>query len=209
MDLVRGMVRPEVRYMASKVNSLPAVQLDSKIVEFLRVPLRLCHRTVCVNVTRPVCNKTELKHTGVIHGSWEHVETKQPIRIQVIQQTPPRSYIRTVKTTPNPPALTMGCPHKKGYSEICLTRAQCFATVVETRWQHSVADKVISYTQATEEVAHIVILALVVIPENLEDHRRSLECDDRLQKGRIKTVSVRCQPGVSSDDKRTFTARFV
>ena len=34
------------------------------------------------------------------------------------------------------------------------------------------ADKVISYTQAMEEdeVAHIVILALVVIPENLEDH---------------------------------------
>ena len=172
MDLVREMVRPEVRYMASKVNSLPAVQLDSKIVEFLRVPLRLCHRTVCVNVTRPVCNKTELKHTGVIHGSWEHVETQQPIRVQIIQQTPPRSYIRTVKTTPNLPALTMGYPHKKGYNEICLTRAQYFATVVETRWQHSMADKVISYTQAMEEdeVAHIVILALVVIPENLENH---------------------------------------
>ena len=144
------MVRPEAHHSASKVNSLPAVQLHSKIVQFLPIPLRLCRRTVCVNVIRSVPNETELKRTSAIHGSWEHVETQQPIRIQVIQQTPPRSYIRT-KATPNPPtALTMGYPHKRGCNEICLTRAQCFATVAETRWKHSVANEVIRYIQAME-----------------------------------------------------------
>lgn len=51
------------------------------------------------------------------------------------------------------------------------------------------------------KVAHIIALALVAIPENSKNLRRSLERDDRLRTDRIKIVSQGNQPCGQSGNK--------
>lgn len=84
------------------------------------------------------------KLTCFIHERREHVETEQSICVQVVQQAPPDTHISHSRSNQST-ALTMGCLHKRGYSETCQTIALFSAIDPGMRWPYSVAGRRISF----------------------------------------------------------------
>ena len=79
-------------------------------------------------------NRGRVGLTHFIHGQREHVETEQPIRVQIVQQAPADGYLRIAAIVENA-TLTMYCFRKKAYSETGPMRAPFSAIVPGTRWR--------------------------------------------------------------------------
>ena len=64
-------------------------------------------------------DKNGTKPTSVVHRLRKHVETEQPIHIQVVQQSPPNVCIRTVGITASRPLHSRWIVLIREYNETC------------------------------------------------------------------------------------------
>lgn len=104
------------------------------------------------------------------------------------------SHIRIAKIGNSPP-LTISHPYRKGCNETCPERERRPAIAVRMRWKHSVAGISVALQQKRRMGLHFIVLAPVVVPEDLENLRRGLERDDRLDTDVIGIISWGGHPG--------------